>query len=501
MQKQKHTTVQTALDDLPYGPIDSPDATGPVRKAVAPEGVSSKRLLSDVTLIAWPSFVELVLTQLTSMADQVMVGRMPGTDGVMGLSAVGLATLPKFLLMTMVIALNVGTTAVIARARGQKDQAKANQGFRQAMLLNLVMSAVLMVVGLLCSEWMIHFMSASGVAEQTLKYGVQYLNIQLYGFVPLCLTATVTAALRGAGDTKTPMIYNTVANVVNIIFNYLLIYGAFGFPKMGVAGASLATVIGQLAAFFMAMKVAFGKKHYLYLDLRERFVFDKQIMKSVTSIGIPSMVEQLIMRAGILIFTRTVASLGENMYATHQIVMNIQSMSFMVGQAFGTSTTTLMGQSLGKRRYDMAAVYMHKTRQVGFWVSVVLMALMAIFSRQLIMLYNSTPEVIEMGAGLMLVVAVMQPIQCGQFVVSGGLRGVGDTRYNAMVVLITTLGVRAVLSVLAVNVLGWGLWGAWIALFADQALRSVLILHRYSSGKWKELVAKRNANETAAARG
>jgi len=499
MQNKKHTTVQTALDDLPYGPIDSPDAHGPVRKANAPEGISSKRLLSDVTLIAWPSFVELVLTQLTSMADQVMVGRMPGAEGVMGLSAVGLATLPKFLLMTMVIALNVGTTAVIARCRGQQDQKKANQGFRQAMLLNLVMSAMLMVVGLLCSEWMIRFMSASGVAEQTLKYGVQYLNIQLYGFIPVCLTATVTAALRGAGDTKTPMVYNTVANVVNVVFNYLLIYGKCGFPAMGVAGASLATVIGQTTAFFMAMYVALGKKHYLSLNLRERFVFDRDIMRNVTAIGIPSMIEQLIMRAGILVFTRTVASLGENMYATHQIVMNIQSMSFMVGQAFGTSTTTLMGQSLGKRRYDMAAVYMRKTRQVGFWVSIVLMVLMAVFGRQLIMLYNSTPEVVEMGAGLMLVVAVMQPIQCGQFIVSGGLRGVGDTRYNAMVVLITTLGVRAILSVIAVNVFHWGLWGAWIALFADQGLRSILILHRYSSGRWKEQLAKRTAHEKAAA--
>ena len=499
MQKQKHTTVQTALDDLPYGPIDSPDATGPVRKAVAPEGVSHKRMLKDVTLIAWPSFVELVLTQLTSMADQVMVGQMPGAEGVMGLTAVGLASMPKFLLMTMVIAMNVGTTAVVARSRGQQDQKKANQVFRQALLLNIVMSVALMVVGLLSSEWLIRFMSASGIAEQTLQYGVTYLNIQLYGFIPLCLASTVTAALRGVGDTKTPMIYNTVANVVNIIFNYALIYGHFGFPAMGVAGASLATIIGQGVAFVIAMCVALGKKHYLFVDLREKFTFDKRIMKDVTSIGLPSMIEQLIMRAGIIVFLRTVASLGDTMYATHQIVMNIQSMSFMVGQAFGNSSTTLMGQSLGKRRYDMAALYMHKTRQVGFWVSVVLMALMAIFNRQLIMLYNSTPEVVAMGAGLMFVVALMQPIQCGQFIVSGGLRGVGDTRYNAMVVLITTLGVRAILSVLFVYGFKWGLWGAWIALFADQALRSVLILRRYRSGSWKAQLAKRTAHEAAKA--
>ena len=493
----RDTTVQTALDDLPYGPLNSEEATGPVKKAAIPQGVTSRRLLRDVTMIAWPSFVELVLTQLTSMADQVMVGRMPGAEGVMGLTAVGLASMPKFLLMTMVIAMNVGTTAVVARCRGQQNQKKANQVFRQALLLNLIMSAALMGLGLACARWLITFMSASGIAEQTLDYGVTYLNIQLYGFIPLCLCSTVTAALRGVGDTKTPMIYNTVANVVNLIFNYALIYGKLGCPAMGVAGASLATVIGQTVAFVIAVGVVMGRKHYLYLDLRERFRFDGEIMKNVASIGLPSMIEQLFMRAGIIVFLRTVASLGDTMYATHQIVMNIQSMSFMVGQAFGNASTTLMGQSLGKRRYDMAAVYMAKTRQVGFWVSIVLMVLMAAFNTPIIRLYNSTPEVVAMGSGLLFIVAFTQPIQCAQFIVSGGLRGVGDTRYTAVVVLFTTLGVRAILSVIAVNVLHLGLWGAWGALFMDQLLRTVLILRRYQSGRWKMQLAKRTANEAA----
>ncbi len=300
----RDTTVQTALDDLPYGPLNSEEAIGPVKKAAIPQGVTSRRLLRDVTMIAWPSFVELVLTQLTSMADQVMVGRMPGAEGVMGLTAVGLASMPRFLLMTMVIAMNVGTTAVVARCRGQQNQKKANQVFRQALLLNLIMSAALMGLGLACARWLITFMSASGIAEQTLDYGVTYLNIQLYGFIPLCLCSTVTAALRGVGDTKTPMIYNTVANVVNLIFNYALIYGKLGCPAMGVAGASLATILGQGVAFVIAMCVVLGKKRYLSLDLRERFRFDGEIMKNVASIGLPSMIEQLFMRAGIIVFLK-----------------------------------------------------------------------------------------------------------------------------------------------------------------------------------------------------
>ena len=500
--KHSHTeakTVRTALDDLPYGPMESEEAYGKVGKALVPEGVKKSRMFRDAAFIAWPSFIELVLTQLTGMADQIMVGQMPGEAGVQGLSAVGISGLPKFLLLTMIIAMNVGTTAVVARSRGQQNREKANRAFQQAIGLNLILSAVIMGFGLLISRSLITFMGGNGISQATLDLGVTYLRIQLYGFIPLCLTSSITAALRGVGDTITPMIYNTIANVVNVFFNYVMIYGKFGCPAMGVAGASWATVIGQTVAFFLAMGVALGKKHYIYIDLKQRFRFDAEIMKTITSIGLPSMIEQFIMRTGFLIFNRTVASLGDTMLATHQVVVNIQSMSFMVGQAFGNASTTLMGQSLGKRRYDMAAVYMKVTRTLGIAVSCLTMVLMALFNEPIIRLYNSTPEVVITGSSLLLMVALMQPMQGDQFIVSGGLRGVGDTRYGAMVVLITTLGVRAVFCVIAVNVFHWGLFGAWIAIVCEQMLRSFLITRRYRSGKWKVHVRRRAEAEAKAA--
>ena len=479
-------TVNTVLDSLPYGKLDpAEDAGGRIRRAPLPQGVTHKRLLRDVILIAWPSFIELVLTQLTSMADQVMVGRLPGQEGIMALSAVGLAAQPKFLLMTLIQAMNVGATAIVARYRGQNDQKSANLVFKHALILNFIMSAIFMVVGLFSSEWLINFMSAEGIAPQALAYGVDYLQIQMYGFIPLCLGFTVTAALRGIGDTKTPMVYNTVANVVNLCFNYLMIYGNFGFPRMGVAGASWATIIGQTVAFFIAFAVVLSKRRYIYLDLKEKFKFNWKFMRGVISIGIPSMVEQLFMRAGIIIYSRTVAGLGETVYATHQICMSIQSLSFMMGQAFANAATTLMGQSLGKRRSDMASIYMRETRNLGIAVSFLMMAILIFLGKYIVGFYNSTPEVIAAGAQVLILLAISQPFQADQFIVSGGLRGAGDTRYTALVMLITVVGVRSGLGLLTINVLDWGLMGAWIALVADQLLRTGLMAYRYSSGRWK----------------
>ncbi len=483
----KLRTVRTALDDLDYGTPDAPENTGKVGRIQIPGGVTQKQLYRDVALIAWPSLVELVLTQLTSMADQVMVGHLPGQEGITALAAVGLAAQPKFLLMTMVQALNVGATAMIARFRGQQDREKANLVFKHAMLLNLLISALFMAVGLLLSGQLIRFMGGAGISGETLELGITYLNIQLYGFIPLCLGFTVTAALRGIGDTRTPMVYNTIANVINLGFNYLMIYGHFGFPKLGVAGASLATIIGQTIAFFIALTVALRKKHYVYLDFREKFTFDRELMGRVVGIGMPSMLEQLFMRTGIIIYTRQVTGLGDTVYATHQVCMSIQAMSFMVGQAFSNAATTLMGQSIGKLRYDMSAVYMRVTRNLGIAVSFVLMALMVCFNEQLIGLFKNSQEVISMGAPILILLAASQPFQADQFIVAGGLRGAGDTRFAAVVMAVTVLGVRSLLCIALIRFFGLGLWGAWIALVADQCMRTLLMALRYHSGRWKEI--------------
>ena len=477
-------TVQTALDGLPYGEIGS-GSSGRIKRPPLPEGVTNKRLIRDVAVIAAPSLVELILTQLTSMADQIMVGRLPGEEGVMALAAVGIAMQPKFLLMTMIQAMNVGATAVIARCRGQNNRERANLVFKHALILNFIMSTLFMVIGLFSGEWLIRFMSSEAISAQTLAYGTEYLRIQMYGFIPLCMGFTVTAALRGIGDTKTPMVYNTVANVVNFIFNYLMIYGHGGFPRMGVAGASWATIIGQTVAFFIAVGVALGKRHYVYLDLKTKFKFDRKIMSNVISIGMPSMIEQLFMRAGIIIYNRTVASLGDTMYATHHVCINIQALSFMIGQATANAATTLMGQSLGKRREDMAVIYVSVARRLGIAISMVVALIFVLFGRQIVGLYNNTEDVIIMGGQILMLIAATQPFQADQFIVSGGLRGAGDTRYTAIVMFITVIGVRSGLALLLVNVLDLGLWGAWIALALDQLIRSLLMSLRYTSGKWK----------------
>ena len=485
----ENTKLQTTLDRLPYG-NDAIENDLKVSKSL-PEGVKSKELYRDIIRIAWPSFVELLLTQLASMVDLMMVGSMGGKAhpeiGKQALAAVGLTTQPKFLLMTAFVAMNTGVTALIARNRGTNDKENANLVVRQGLLFTFVATIILSILGFLFARPLVIFMGST--EEIVTKWATEYLQIQMIGFLSFALTSTITASLRAVGDSKTCMIYNMIANVVNVIFNWLLIYGNLGFPELGVAGASLATVIGQIVAFIMAFIVILRGNGFLKLEFKLGFKPHKVVLGNMLHIGFPAMVEQLLMRAGMILFAKTVASLGTTDYATHQVCMNIQALSFMTGQAFAVSATTLMGQSLGKRRTDMAQAYCSRTRKVGLAFSILLGLIFAIFGRQIVGLYNSDIDVIRVGGVIMFFVAFLQPFQSAQFIIAGALRGAGDTRSTAIFTFITVLLIRPTVAIIFVK-LGYGLYGAWAGLAIDQIIRSGLVLNRYNSGKWKLIKLK-----------
>lgn len=451
------------------------------REGRLPDDMDKREMRREIIHIVWPSFMELLLTSLASMVDMMMVSQL----GAWATSSVGLTTQPKFIMLAVFNALNTGCTALVARFRGSGEREQANQVMRQALMLTFVLSLIISAVMYFASEPLIAFMGAT--EEATLRGGTEYLQIQALGLVFVAVSMAVTAALRGVGETKISMIYNIVANVVNVFFNYCFIYGNLGFPRMEVAGASLATIIGQFVAFLMALFVLYRGKYFLRLRLRDSFKPHWLTIKRILNIGIPSIVEQLVMRVGMIIYSRTVALLGTIPFATHNICMNLQQLTLMNGQAFGIAATALLGRSMGEGRTDKAHAYTHKCRQYGMIVSLCLAVLFFFGGDLLISLYNTDPEILAAGVVVMQIVAVMQPLQSSQMIVNGALRGAGDTRTTAAIIFVGILVVRPLCAMLFINVLHWGLAGAWLAMLLDQGLRSLLCYLRLQSGAWMRI--------------
>jgi len=183
---------------------------------------------------------------------------------------------------------------------------------------------------------------------------VTYLQIVSLGWLFTTISLNVGAILRGSGDTMTPMRYNLLSNLLNVFGNYVLIFGKFGFPAMGVAGAALSTTLCRGVAAFLALRAIFNKNKIIGVSLKDDYRIDKNLLERLISIGLPSAMEQFLLRLGQVFFSRAVAGLGTAVYAAHQTAVNISSLTFTPGQAFGMAATTMVGQSLGAKHPDVA---------------------------------------------------------------------------------------------------------------------------------------------------
>ena len=445
------------------------------------ESTGQKRKL--IIALTWPALAENLLSSLSSMADMIMVGGL----GAYALSAVGLVVQPKFIMMAAFIAMNIGTTALVAQNKGARNPEAANTALNQSIILTLAMTIIVCTALMLTAEPLVRLIAGGGLSEQIIVDALKYYKIQIYGFPTLSFTFAINAALRGAGNTRATFFNNTAANLVNVGFNYCLINGNLGFPRLEVAGASLATVIGQFVGLFMAVYVVTNGKQYVRLFIRKCMKIDWLMMKRTLNIGIPSFIDQLIMRVGALWFTTIATALGDISYAAHMVAMNIQMLSFTTGMAFGTAATTLVGQSIGRKRIDLSKVYVRMTQNIGLIVSVAIAAFMFVFGRSISGWYSDDMVIIALSADMLKIVAITNPIMNARFIYVSALRGAGDARYVVVLTFIGMILVRPLVGLLLVNVFNMGLTGVWVALSSDFVVSYFLILVRYKRGKWTQI--------------
>ncbi|MBR4081107.1 MAG: MATE family efflux transporter, partial [Clostridia bacterium] len=424
--------------------------------------------------LMWPALAENVLSTLVSMADTIMVS----TLGKEATAAVGLVTQPRFIMLAAFMALGTGSTALVARAKGRGDAREANQVLRQSLILSGAVIALLCAVMLVFCEPLIRFIAGAEISAPTIAMATDYLRVQIYGFPTLALTFVMTACLRGAGNTRAAFYANSASNIVNVIFNYLLIGGRGGFPALGVKGASIATVLGQIVALGFCLYLLMNGKQYITLRRQGPLRVDMTMIGRISRIGFPALLEQVIMRVGMMLFTLIATSQGTDAYAAHIIAMNIQSLSFTTGMSFGTAATTLTGQCLGRKRVDLAQWYVRRSLQLGAMVSVLVALILFFFGGALGSLYNKEPLIIGYVSTVLKIVALSNVISNSRFVYNAALRGAGDSRFTAVSTFFGILIARPLVASLLVFVFHLGLVGVWIALISDAVLCYILANHR-----------------------
>ena len=436
-----------------------------------------KAMLQKALRIAWPSILESFLVALVGLIDTVMVSSL----GSYAIAAVGLTTQPKFICLAIFISLNVAVSAIVARRKGEDDRNSANSVLMQALIITVALTVVISALAVIFADPILRL---AGTADDTHEPAVAYFRIITGGMIFNVVSLVINAAQRGAGNTKIAMRTNMVSNGVNIVFNYLLIGGNFGFPKLGVQGAAIATVIGTVFACGMSIFSVLNKNRFLSLRAVKKIGFDKRSLSALANLGSSTLTEQIFLRIGFLTYAAIVARLGTNPFAAHQVGMNIMSISFSFGDGLSVAAVALVGQSLGQKRTDLAKIYGGICQRIGVCFSVILCIVYVTCGDFIFRLFSDDTEILGYGSAIMDMIAVIVFMQITQVVYSGCLRGGGDARFTALVSLVSVAIFRPLSGWLFCYPLNMGLIGAWIGLAVDQFIRLAMTYFRFKGGKW-----------------
>jgi multidrug resistance protein, MATE family len=292
--------------------------------------------------------------------------------------------------------------------------------------------------------------------------------------------------MRGAGDSRTPMLVTLVANIVNVGLAYSLIYGNFGLPMLGAVGSAWAAFLSRGLALLLLVAVLWRGRNGVSIaggNWRPSWPVARQVL----NLGIPASLEQILLASAFLVLTILVAQLGTDTLAAQRIAMSALSFSFLPGIGFGLAATALVGQSIGGRRLSTASgVARIATTWAVIWMSTIA-ALAFIFAPQVMRIFTSDPNVIQIGANALRVVALTQPFWGVGMVQSGALRGTGDTRFP---LIIGSAGIwTAVLLVwLILTFIGGGLPSVWAAFLITSPVTALLSWRRFRA-RMREMAA------------
>jgi putative MATE family efflux protein len=444
------------------------------------EIVGTQNLRRSVLQIAWPVVLRTSLNMFVQLVDMAMVG----TLGAVPLAAVGLGNQIFFFSVAVVEAFSIGTTALVAQAVGKGDlktaQKVAAQSVAAVLMTTLALSVILIVFSRQLISGLVFFMPEKDLA--VISLGSRYLSLVGISASLRFSMLAVNAVFQGGGNTRTPLLLMILANVINLVGNYLLIFGIGPFPAMGVEGAAMATALAGMIAGGLSLALLFTGVSPVRLDLKRPglFKFQKGIIGKVISVGVPSAIEQITIHTSQIVYSMITASLGTMAVAAHQIMHSAYTATYLPGKGFSLAATTLVGQFLGARKQKQAL----RSGLITARFATVLMSLAGLFffffPRAVAGLFTGDPAVLALTVSPLRLLALAQPALAYIVALNGGLRGAGDTRWPMGLTILNMLGLRLVLTLAAVR-LGYGLAGVWAAMLIESYLRASLIAYRFNS--------------------
>lgn len=390
----------------------------------------------EIIKLAIPAVGEMILYMLIWVFDTLMVGKYGGQISV---SAVGFSSEIMYTFINILIAmgLSISITSIVARCLGAKEYKKTEDMGNLGIKIGIVIAFFVFLIFFIFPK---NILSLAGAKGEVLILGYRYMRICSIGLLFNMVTNLLNGVFRGCKNTKTPLFGAAVLNIVNLSLDYVLIFGKFGFPELGVEGAAIATTIGNICAFLFILSQL--KKLPFKISLRDKVNFS--YLKELTNLAVPSGLQEGAFSIVRLLSVTMVMKLGSLSFSANQIAITIESLSFMPGWGFAISAVSLVGHSIGEKDLKSAREYANTSLFLACAVMGSFSLIFLFFSENLVRLFIKSDEigVIALGAACLMIGSIQQIPTAIDMVLSGALKGMGDTKTPFRIVLFCNWCIR-----------------------------------------------------------
>lgn len=430
-----------------------------------------------IFLLAVPMILELMMETTFAVADIFFVGKL----GASAVAIVGLTETYLFLFYSIAMGLSVAVTAIIARRIGEKNKEDAAKSAVQAIALGVLASIPFLIAGIFFSKELLALM---GGDPWVIEEGYKYTQWMLGGNVVIMLLFVINAIFRGAGDAAVAMWVLTIANVINIILDPILIFGWGPIPAMGIEGAAIATNIGRGIGVLMQLWLLFKGGKQIRLSLSQLYL-DAKIMLNILKTSLGGIGQMIISMTSWIFLMRILADIGSEAVAGTTITIRIMMFAMMPAWGLSNAAATLVGQNLGAGNPDRAEATIWKVGTYNMFYLIIVSLLFFFFNEELVGIFTNDKAVVAIGAEWLQILSYSFFVYGWWMVSVQAFNGAGDTKTPTKINLVFFWLIQIPLSYFLAIHLGWEQSGVFWGVFVSETSVGIFTLWLFRKGKWK----------------
>jgi len=429
--------------------------------------------------LALPMMIAHGLQSLFNLVDTFFVGKL-GPDEV---AAVGMSGVVMFVMMTLMIGLSTATRALVARAIGENDPEKAELWAGSSLIIAFVISIGVAIFGTTLAP---QILSALGANQTVQDLGVQYIRIMFLGMMSMAFTFSIQGILYGSGDGKTPMYILLFATGLNIFLDPMLIMGYGPFPKLGVTGAALATVSARTMAMIIGLVVLFRGKNTFRLSLKH-LKWNGEKLWRIIRIGFPAAIQPALANIAGLAMVRIIATFGTTAIAGHVIALRLNMMAMLPAFAFANANGAVVGQNLGAGLIERAKKATWITAFSLEAIFLVVGGLVFTFAPWIVSKFNSTPDVVKVGATGIRIIIMGYPVYAFGTAIWRALNGAGDTTPPVLTIAFSLFVIQIPLAILLSRIEQIGFRGIFISIPVAYLFQTIIFILYFKRERWTKV--------------